>query len=52
MYGAIEAGGTKMICAISDEDLNIVDQIQFPTTLPEEDTEEMIDFFGRYKSKI
>lgn len=52
MYGAIEAGGTKMICAISDEDLNIVDQIQFPTTLPEENTEEMIDFFGKYKENL
>ena len=23
-YGAIEAGGTKFVCAVSDEDLNVI----------------------------
>ena len=52
MYGAIEAGGTKMICAVSDENFNIIEKIQFPTTLPEENINEMIDFFGKYKKDL
>ena len=26
LYGGIEAGGTKFICAVADEDLNIIDK--------------------------
>lgn len=34
-YGAIEAGGTKMNCAVADE-RSIIDECSLPTTTPEE----------------
>ncbi|HEY4552393.1 MAG TPA: ROK family protein [Bacillaceae bacterium] len=45
MLGAIEAGGTKFICAVGTEDGNIVDRIRFPTKTPEETMPEVIRFF-------
>ncbi len=34
--GGLEAGGTKMICAIGDENCNILEQQSFPTKSPQE----------------
>ncbi|ASA97010.1 hypothetical protein CA592_09435 [Anoxybacillus flavithermus] len=49
MYlGAIEAGGTKFVCAIGDREGNIYERIQFPTTMPEETMQRVIDFFNNY----
>lgn len=36
IYGALEAGGTKMVCALGDENGRILDRRSFPTTTPEE----------------
>ena len=36
IYGAIEAGGTKFVCAVSDENMNILKRVKIPTTVPEE----------------
>ncbi|RCF63629.1 ROK family protein, partial [Enterococcus faecium] len=36
LYGAIEAGGTKFVCAIGDEEMTIKERVSFPTTTPEE----------------
>lgn len=33
--GAIEAGGTKFITAVGDENGNILERASFPTTTPE-----------------
>ncbi|SHJ28486.1 fructokinase [Geosporobacter subterraneus DSM 17957] len=49
MFGAIEAGGTKFVCAVGDENFNIIDRISFPTTYPGETMERIFDFFDRYK---
>ncbi|MCZ0753974.1 ROK family protein [Anoxybacillus sp. J5B_2022] len=49
MYlGAIEAGGTKFVCAIGDRDGNVHERVTFPTTTPEETMRHVIDFFKRY----
>ena len=32
LYGSIEAGGTKFVCAVGDENFKVIDQTQFPTT--------------------
>lgn len=32
--GSIEAGGTKFVCSVSDENLNIIAKTRIPTTLP------------------
>ena len=52
MFGGIEAGGTKFICAVSDEDLNIIQKSSFKTTTPEETMAEVISFFKPFQSKL
>ena len=34
LYGSLEAGGTKFVCAVGDENFNVVEKTQFPTTTP------------------
>lgn len=43
--GALEAGGTKMVCAIGDEQGNIFDRASFPTLTPEETMPGLIEYF-------
>ena len=35
-YGALEAGGTKMVCAIGDENGKILERVSIPTRAPGE----------------
>ncbi|ULT56184.1 ROK family protein [Neobacillus drentensis] len=51
MLGAIEAGGTKFVCAVGDETGKIIDRIQIPTTVPEETMTGVIQFFKKYPVK-
>ena len=44
-YGSLEAGGTKMVCAIGDEQGNILERFTTPTVDPETTMPIMIDFF-------
>ena len=44
-FGAIEAGGTKIVCAWSDERGDILKQHRIPTTKPDEVTAEITRFF-------
>lgn len=43
--GALEAGGTKMVCAIGDESGRIYEQKSIPTVKPEETLPQLLDFF-------
>ncbi|MED2970803.1 ROK family protein [Fictibacillus sp. B-59209] len=43
--GAIEAGGTKFICGIGDENGEVFERISIPTTTPEETIGQVVDFF-------
>ncbi len=45
LYGALEAGGTKMVCAIGDENGKILEQISVPTKTPDETMPAIIDYF-------
>lgn len=45
LFGALEAGGTKMVCAIGDENGNILERVSIPTGTPENTMPPMIDFF-------
>lgn len=45
--GALEAGGTKMVCAIGDETGKIFEQISFPTKTPEDTVPAMIEYFRK-----
>lgn len=44
--GGIEAGGTKMVCAVGDEKGELFERVTIPTRLPEETFEEMIRYFS------
>ena len=44
-FGAIEAGGTKVICGWSDEQGNILETCRIPTTTPPEVGEQISEFF-------
>lgn len=46
-FAAIEAGGTKFICALSAADGNILEQAHFPTRTPAETFGDMKRFFTR-----
>lgn len=48
LYGGIEAGGTKWVCAVATGPDNIVDRVVFPTTVPDETIGQAIAFFKRY----
>ena len=48
-YGAIEAGGTKFICAVSNEKLEILERISIPTTTPNKTMDSVFKFFDKYK---
>lgn len=52
LYGAIEAGGTKFVCAVADESLDILERISIPTTVPKETMDQVITFFKQYNTSI
>ena len=43
--GALEAGGTKMVCAIGNERGEILERMTIPTEIPEITMPQMIRFF-------
>ncbi len=45
LFGGIEAGGTKFVCAVGRGPGDIRDEIRFPTTTPEETISQAVDFF-------
>lgn len=45
LIGALEAGGTKMVCAIGDENGNIIDKTQIPTMTPAITMPLLIEFY-------
>ena len=48
LYGGIEAGGTKFVCAIADNPPDIAKEITLATTTPDETLEKVCDFFYPY----
>lgn len=52
LYGSIEAGGTKFVCAVGNEKLEIIERVSFPTTTPEETMPQVIAFFNQYKEEL
>lgn len=49
MIGGIEAGGTKFICAVADENLNVIKKVSVPTTNPEETMNKVFSFFDEFQ---
>ena len=48
LYGGIEGGGTKFVCAVGTGPEDIQAEIRFPTTTPAETMERTIDFFLQF----
>lgn len=48
LLGSIEAGGTKFVCAVGNEDYRIMDSTKFPTTTPAETLQKCIDYFKQF----
>lgn len=48
MLGAIEAGGTKFVCAVGQKDGRLVERIQINTDIPERTIPEVIAFFREF----
>ena len=48
LYGSLEAGGTKFVCAVGDENFNVVEKTQFPTQLQIETIDKTIEFFSKF----
>ncbi|SHH28412.1 ROK family protein [Clostridium grantii] len=45
LFAAIEAGGTKFVCAIGNEKGEVLEKESYPTTTPEETMAKVIEFF-------
>jgi fructokinase len=50
IYGSIEGGGTKFICAVGTGPHNIRAEARFQTSTPEETMNQVIDFFKQQES--
>jgi fructokinase len=52
LYGGIESGGTKWVCAIADGQQNILAQTRIPTRTPQETLVETIEFFRQQQAQF
>ncbi len=51
LYGGIEAGGTKFVCAVGAGPDDIRAEVRFPTTNPDETLGRAVEFFRQYMIK-
>lgn len=51
LIGAVEAGGTKMVCAVGTGPDDIRDEIRFPTGSPHEVLPQVIDWFTSWQAE-
>ncbi len=50
LLGSIEAGGTKIVCAVGNTNYQIQDSVHIPTTTPEETLSKIIDYFKQFEN--
>lgn len=50
LFGGIEAGGTKFICAVGTDPNNLKAQTRIPTTTPDETLSQVVDFFRQQQA--
>lgn len=48
LYGAIEGGGTKFVCAVGEGPSRIIDEVRIATREPEATLAEVVAFFSRH----
>ena len=51
LYGAVEAGGTKFVCAVGEPGGDLLAQASFPTTTPEETLARVAEFFAQARAQ-
>lgn len=51
LYGGIEAGGTKFVCAVGSGPHDLRDEVRFPTATPEESISQSIAYFREQQRK-
>lgn len=49
LYGAIEAGGTKFVCAVSKDGTSILKKVTIDTTSPEQTFQQVFTFFDPFQ---
>ena len=49
LFGGLEAGGTKMVCAVTDEKGTILERMSIPTTFPKENIPTMVEYFKGFE---
>jgi fructokinase len=50
LIGSVEAGGTKMVCAVGTGPDDIRDEVRFPTAAPDETLPRVIDYFRTWQA--
>ncbi len=51
LYGAVEAGGTKFVCAVGEPGGHLLAQASFPTTTPDETLAHVAEFFAQARAQ-
>ena len=53
LYGSLEAGGTKFVCAVGDEKFQVVEKNSIPNNYNLNETiDRTIEFFKRYEDQL
>ena len=52
LFGAIEGGGTKFVCAVGKADGKILAETRFPTTTPDETLDRAVSFFQEQSADL
>jgi fructokinase len=51
LIGAVEAGGTKMVCAVGTGPDDLHDEVRFPTSSPDDALAQVIDYFTTWQAE-
>lgn len=52
LIGSTEAGGTKFVCSVGDEDYCVQNQVTFPTAISDETLKKAVDYFKQLNQMI
>ena len=52
IYGGVEAGGTKFLCAVGSDPQHILAETTIRTTTPEETIAQVVEFFREIRKRV